>query len=70
MEYNVKCTRKEDSFHFYYMDYFRVLEIIEDFYTSYKVFIKNLKTNKEYIIENDDDFENFEKLERKNSEVE
>lgn len=70
MEYNIKCTRKEDSYHFYYMDYFRVLEIIEDFYTSYKVFIKNLKTNKEYVIENDEDYNNFKKFEKKNSEVE
>lgn len=68
--YNVKCTRRDDVFEFYYMNYHRVLEIIEDFVTSYSVNVVNNKTKDTYTITDEVGMKHFEKVERKNSEVE
>jgi hypothetical protein len=48
--YNVRCTRRDDVFEFYYMNYHRVLEIIEDFVTSYSVNVVNNKTKDTYTL--------------------
>jgi hypothetical protein len=52
------------------MNYHRVLEIIEDFVTSYSVNVVNNKTKDTYTITDEVGMKHFKKVERKNSEVE